>query len=350
MRQTLARIPIDCDQYINVCSGAVLLCEGFLVPARLYKHRPRESPKSRTNTEFVAFPGHSFSLSAMFSTQQNRLLFGSARIRTVCITLGMLAQLCATVALAQDAPEASGAAKCESCGLRRAVVEDTERVFTAPLRWEHADWRTVTREALIVAGTMALLDDPVRDYMQNHRSASTDRIAKTFEPFGAEYVAGVLLGYALVGKLANKPNARKTALDGTVSTLIAAGLIAPALKSITGRSRPRTDQGAFDFHPFGGGASFPSGHTAAAFALATSIAKNNDHLWVKGLSYGVATLVGYARVEHDAHWLSDATASAFIGMAVGKSVSGLNREHRRLQFGSRRDAGDALSLEVSMNF
>jgi membrane-associated phospholipid phosphatase len=105
-------------------------------------------------------------------------------------------------------------------------------------------------------------------------------------------------------------------------------MIVPVLKKAAGRSRPNTGQGATDFNPFNGGESFPSGHTAEAFTIAASIAENYDAAWVKGLSYGVAGLVGYARMEHDAHWLSDVTASAFIGIGVVKQVSRLNRGRR----------------------
>jgi hypothetical protein len=64
--------------------------------------------------------------------------------------------------------------------------------------------------------------------------------------------------------------------------------------------------------------------------MATAIAQNNDRLWVKGLCYGTATLVGYARIEQDADWLSDTVASAFIGIGFAKSVSNANHERRGL--------------------
>ena len=40
-------------------------------------------------------------------------------------------------------------------------------------------------------------------------------------------------------------------------------------------------------------------------------------------------LVGYARMEHDAHWLSDVTASAFIGIGVARHVTKANAERRQ---------------------
>jgi membrane-associated phospholipid phosphatase len=118
------------------------------------------------------------------------------------------------------------------------------------------------------------------------------------------------------------------ALDGTASLFISAGLVVPGLKFVTGRSRPSADLGSSDFRPFTGGESFPSGHTTAAFAVAGSIATHYDRLWIKGLSYSVAGLVGYSRMVHDAHWLSDVTAGAFIGIGVAHEVTRLNLERR----------------------
>ena len=112
----------------------------------------------------------------------------------------------------------------------------------------------------------------------------------------------------------------------------------PALKFVTGRSRPRKNLGTSDFHPFNGGASFPSGHTAAAFALAATIAEHEDRAWIKGLAYGVASLVGYARIDHDAHFASDVTAGAFIGVGVAKRVARLNRTGRGVVWAPTHDA------------
>jgi membrane-associated phospholipid phosphatase len=211
---------------------------------------------------------------------------------------------------------------------------DVRQVLTSPGRWDETTWRRVGTKALLVIGAMALLDDGTNGYMDDHRSSTTDRMAADFEPFGRQYAAYVIGGYLLAGKLAHRPRAKAVAVDGLTSTVIAAGLIVPALKEITGRSRPRAGQGAYDFHPFNGGYSFPSGHTAAAFSVATSIAEHYDALWIKGLAYGVASLVEYARMEEDAHFLSDVTAGALIGIGVAHSVHDLD-EDRRARIGVR---------------
>ncbi|MDA0128311.1 phosphatase PAP2 family protein [Vibrio sp. MarTm2] len=62
--------------------------------------------------------------------------------------------------------------------------------------------------------------------------------------------------------------------------------------------------------------SFPSNHTANAFASATTL-----HLrygWEVGLpAYGIATLVGVGRVQAERHYWRDVAAGAALGMVSG---------------------------------
>ena len=67
-----------------------------------------------------------------------------------------------------------------------------------------------------------------------------------------------------------------------------------------------------------GNGSFPSGHTIAAFSVATVIAhRYRTHRWVPYAAYGAATLVGFSRLTLSAHFTSD----VFFGAALGYSIS-----------------------------
>jgi membrane-associated phospholipid phosphatase len=67
-----------------------------------------------------------------------------------------------------------------------------------------------------------------------------------------------------------------------------------------------------------GNGSFPSGHTIAAFSVATVIARRyGNHRWVPYVAYGSAALVGFSRLSLSAHFLSD----VFMGGALGYSIS-----------------------------
>ena len=67
-----------------------------------------------------------------------------------------------------------------------------------------------------------------------------------------------------------------------------------------------------------GDGSFPSGHTIAAFSVATIIARRyRDHRWVPYVAYGLASVVGFSRLSLSVHFLSD----VFMGGALGYSIS-----------------------------
>jgi len=114
------------------------------------------------------------------------------------------------------------------------------------------------------------------------------------------------------------------AVDGLLSSVIAAGIAGPVFKVVMGRARPNAGEGPDSFAPFSSNASFPSGHTTQAFAVASVVAAHDGRLWVSVLSYGLAGSVGFARIEQDAHWSSDVLAGAILGTVVGNAVVKVN--------------------------
>jgi membrane-associated phospholipid phosphatase len=67
-----------------------------------------------------------------------------------------------------------------------------------------------------------------------------------------------------------------------------------------------------------GNGSFPSGHTIAAFSIATVVAhRYRTHRWVPYAAYGMAALVGFSRLSLSAHFPSD----VFVGAVLGYSIS-----------------------------
>jgi len=68
--------------------------------------------------------------------------------------------------------------------------------------------------------------------------------------------------------------------------------------------------------------SFPSGHTAIAFAGAEFLWQEykDQSIWIGIAGYSTATAVGVMRVINNKHWLTDVVAAAGFGMLCTKTV------------------------------
>lgn len=210
------------------------------------------------------------------------------------------------------------------------VVGDTISIFTAPAHWDGEQWLEVA-EMVSAVGATATLDGNIQRSVQAHRTAGEDRFMTQWQEFGNYYAFGALAAFDAWGELDGDIKARNVAMDGIASSIIAGGLISPALKVVVGRERPSTTKSTYRFKPFSANASFPSGHATEAFAVAASIAENYPVWWVQGLVYGIAGLVGYARIEQNAHFASDVVAGSLIGWSVARGVVHRNDGPRDLR-------------------
>jgi membrane-associated phospholipid phosphatase len=201
----------------------------------------------------------------------------------------------------------------------RLFADDTVHVFTAPTRWDAGEWCAAAGAGGFALGT-TVFDRSIRDSVQARRSAGLDRFCRSFEHLGADYSFVVLAGFEGFHFLAEDRRSQAVFVDGLAASLIASGFIAPILKYSVGRERPSDTTDPYSFHPFTNHNSFPSGHTTQAFAVATVIASHYPKWWVEALAYGSAGLVGYCRVEQNAHWTSDVVTGALIGWSVARSV------------------------------
>src|SRR4029079_6277576 len=212
--------------------------------------------------------------------------------------------------------------------LREAALGRHEGNGHRSLHWDADEWRNF---GLITGGlaiSVAFLDKPIRDAAQRSRSSSADDFFRNVEKFGTkQYGLPVLFGFYAVGLAVDDYNAKTVALDGFSASVISS-LTTSVFKGIAGRARPNSGLGPHHWNPFGGDQSFPSGHATGAFAFAAVIAGHYDSPWVATTAYTIASLVGVARIEQDAHWASDVVAGGLIGGLIGHHLVQFNETWR----------------------
>jgi membrane-associated phospholipid phosphatase len=190
-------------------------------------------------------------------------------------------------------------------------------------------------------GTLALspLDAHIANAIQ--QSPAQMSPAVRFIATGAELLGGpgslAIAGGLYVG--GNVVASRDLAATGlrTGEAVVLAEIIVYSLKGLAGRARPRLDvSNPLDFglgRGLSGGAyqSFPSGHTAAAFAAATvlgsAIAERNPdaRILAGSLLYTTATLTGVSRIYTNEHWLTDTALGGAIGIFSAHKVLRFHR-------------------------
>ncbi|HUR93109.1 MAG TPA: phosphatase PAP2 family protein [Gemmatimonadales bacterium] len=184
------------------------------------------------------------------------------------------------------------------------------------IRWWHG--------ALAAGGLSALmlLDHPAQRFASHNSGNGADGAAGLVRHFGQPEVYGtVTVGLLAAGLVAHEP--RLVRAGGRLATSLAvAGLTTQVGKYAFGRPRPEQSLDADGYIPFSGQVSMPSGHTAMAFALATSLADDIHRPWATVGLYGMATAVGWSRVNDNRHWLSDVAAGALLGITSAKLSSG----------------------------
>ena len=112
---------------------------------------------------------------------------------------------------------------------------------------------------------------------------------------------------------------RRAAVDGLASIAVTATVVNLALKPLGRRRRP--ERGApLDWHVrMPRSRSFPSGHTASAFAFATGVAATQPQVAVP--LRVLAALVAYSRVHTGVHYPGDVMGGSLLGIALARATT-----------------------------
>lgn len=100
----------------------------------------------------------------------------------------------------------------------------------------------------------------------------------------------------------------------------AAGTLDLGLKLAFDRQFPYSPKSTGKF--WGGGRSFPSGHSATSFAFASTLAHRYPHnFWIKWGAYALATGVSLSRYPAKKHFPSDILVGATLGYVTGAYIA-----------------------------
>ncbi|MFN3849232.1 MAG: phosphatase PAP2 family protein [Spirosomataceae bacterium] len=99
----------------------------------------------------------------------------------------------------------------------------------------------------------------------------------------------------------------------TTTSLIGAMGTTYILKKVINRPRPYEKYPFIEHYYTDTDSAFPSGHTSAAFSMATSLSLHYRKWYVVVPAYAWASAVGYSRMHLGMHYPSDVAAGALIG-------------------------------------
>ena len=232
-----------------------------------------------------------------------------------------------------------GEISASECKLNKEFLlrfsRDFKETLFSPRDWKKKDLLTFSA----VLGTGALLyvlDGEIQEWVQDHRTSTSDDVSDVVRKFGEGlFLGGLIAALYTSGEITKNNSLRKTALLSLESWLTS-GFIVHVFKFVTGRARPHTGESRNTFHPFSTKAryhSFPSGHSASAFAVATTIADQTEAVLVDILAYSLATSVALSRVHDNQHWFSDVFIGSAVGYFVAKKICALNLNQKPARLG-----------------
>lgn len=203
------------------------------------------------------------------------------------------------------------------------ISRDQARIWTAPARLRG---RKLLWLVPFAAATTLAFEYDVQAMNALGPSLTRIRVSNDFTHLGSDYaLVGAAAATYLFGKLEHHDRPREAGML-SLEALADTTLVVEALKLVSDRQRPYVPPGTGTFWPdhpdvYTLDSSFPSGHSAATWALArVMVEETPGHPWLHVLFYGLATGVAIGRVTGENHFPSDALVGSVIGYSVGGYV------------------------------
>ena len=201
----------------------------------------------------------------------------------------------------------------------KTIGEDELHIIKSPFSLIALKW-----DALAIGATGILIaNDESVLYQVPASWHSTSINISDAGVYGLGAAAG---GIFVTGLLTHNGQATQTGIRSAEASVDSVILYA-ALKAVMARQRPYTGEGEGKF--FSGNwtnGSFPSGHAAFAWTLASVMAHEYPNWPMRLLMYGVATAVSTTRVTGGVHFPADVFSGSVIGFGVGTYVTHKDRQ------------------------
>lgn len=206
------------------------------------------------------------------------------------------------------------------------ILHDQKYVWLFPV--DLAKGKHLIPTLAVVGVTAGLIVADSHDMPYFAKTTDWNRFNETFNgAFTGGFEAAVPVSLYLYGLVGHDSYAAQTAILAG-EAYVDSAIPHVVIKVISRRYRPSAipPNGSFSntffrssTTPFGKGSSFPSGHAAGAFSIATVIAQRyGRHRWVPFAAYGIAGLLSFSRVPDRAHFPSDVFVGAVLGYTITK--------------------------------
>lgn len=205
---------------------------------------------------------------------------------------------------------------------------DQKRIWLFPFHGAEKHWVPTLAVSAVTVGLVAL--DPYTAPYFRRTHAFTGFNKAFTDPNTEKVFLGLPVVWYFGGLASHSSYAQQTAFFAG-EALADVDFLAGVMRSVDGRLHPR------DVVPYNGNyrdtwfkargtyfnrGSFPSGHTAGSFAIATIFARRygRQHKWVPPLAYGLAFLGGASRITESAHFPSDVFLGGALSYAIARFV------------------------------
>ncbi|HLN56182.1 MAG TPA: phosphatase PAP2 family protein [Bacteroidales bacterium] len=182
---------------------------------------------------------------------------------------------------------------------------------------------------LILSGTAIAfpqnLDIRILRALNSSQDLPSDNFFRFISDSHGYFAAAIPLTVGVTGFIKDDDLIKRKALEMSEAIVFDVA-VSQALKYIVNRDRPFISYPDITRKTGAGDPSFPSGHTSASFAAATTLSLNYPEWYVIVPAFAWAGTVGYSRMHLGAHYPSDVLGGALIGSASAVLSHYVNRK------------------------